>query len=33
MAIMLTSCNGQCKQEQTTATDTAKIVTDLMMSR
>lgn len=33
MALMLTSCNGQCKQEQTTATDTAKIVTDLMMSR
>ena len=33
MAIMLTSCNGNCKQEQTTATDTAKIVTDLMMSR
>lgn len=33
MALMLTSCNGNCKQEQTTATDTAKIVTDLMMSR
>lgn len=33
MAIMLTSCNGNCKQEQTAATDTAKIVTDLMMSR
>jgi len=33
MALMLTSCNGSCKQEQTTATDTTKIVTDLMMSR
>lgn len=33
MAIMLTSCNGNCKKEQTTATDTTKIVTDLMMSR
>lgn len=33
MALMLTSCNGNCKKEQTTATDTTKIVTDLMMSR
>ena len=33
MALMLTSCNGNCKQEQTTTTDTTKIVTDLMMSR
>lgn len=32
-ALMLTSCNGSCKKEQTTATDTTKIVTDLMMSR
>lgn len=33
MALMLTSCNGNCKKEQTTATDTTKIVTELMMSR